>query len=97
MRYFIYQLAALIDNPKDIGFDGPTSDSGIAHNILNAVYFWAGAVAVIIIIVGGFMYTTSNGDSGRMTKAKDAILGACIGLVVVILAFAITSIVLGSV
>lgn len=94
MKAFFSQLAAYISS-NEIGFDGPKNDGNLAHTILNAAYFWAAVIAVIIIIVAGFMYTTSAGDAGQMTKAKNAILGACIGLVVVLLAFGITSIVLG--
>jgi type IV secretory pathway VirB2 component (pilin) len=49
----------------------------------------AGAIAVIIIIVGGLTYITSSGDSGRIKQAKDIILYAVIGLVVAIMAYAI--------
>lgn len=95
LKYHLLQLAALIDS-KDIGFDGPTSADGALKNILNGVYFWAGAVAIIVIVIAGFLYTTSNGDSAQLTRAKNAILGACIGLVVVIFAFGITNFVLGA-
>lgn len=88
-------VAALIDH-GEIGFDGPTSDSGVVSGILNAVYFWGGAIAVIVIIVAGFMYTTSAGDPNQAKKAKDAILGACIGLAVVLVAYAITAFVTGA-
>lgn len=94
LKYHLLQLAALIDS-KDIGFDGPTSADGALKNVLNGVYFWAAAIAIIIIVVAGFLYTTSNGDAAQVTRAKNAILGACIGLVVVIFAFAITNFILG--
>jgi hypothetical protein len=94
MDYLLIQLAALL-SPSDIGFDGPTSGGNIMANVLNAVYFWAGAIAVIIIVVAGFLYTTSNDNQAQLTRAKNAILAACIGLVVVALAFTITKIVLG--
>jgi hypothetical protein len=49
----------------------------------------AGAIAVIIIIVGGLTYITSSGDSGRIKQAKDIILYAIIGVIVTIMAYAI--------
>jgi hypothetical protein len=41
------------------------------------------------------MYATSAGDSGRVTKAKNALTYAIIGLVVVLLAFTITQFITG--
>ena len=45
-----------------------------------------GVIAVIMIIIGGVKYITSNGDSGNVTGAKNTILYAIIGLIVVALA-----------
>ena len=39
-----------------------------------------------MIMVGGFKYITSGGDSGNITGAKNTILYAVVGLVVVALA-----------
>jgi hypothetical protein len=43
-------------------------------------------VAVVMIIIGGLKYITSGGDSGNVTGAKNTILYAIIGLVIVALA-----------
>jgi len=45
-----------------------------------------GVVAVIMIIFGGFRYITSGGDSGNISSAKQTIIFAIVGLVVVALA-----------
>lgn len=62
---------------------------------LNRVFFWAGVIAVIMIVVAGIQYITSNGDSTKVVTAKYAIFYSAVGLVVVLLAFAIVNIVLG--
>ena len=85
----LFYLAALIDQ-KAAGI--PTASSFSLKNILNAVYFWAGVIAVIIIIIAGFMYVTAVNNQQQVARAKNAILGAVIGLVVILLAFAITNI-----
>jgi cytochrome bd-type quinol oxidase subunit 2 len=54
-----------------------------------------GIAAVIMIIIGGLKYITSGGDSGNVTGAKNTILYAVIGLVVVALAQVIVRFVLG--
>lgn len=82
-------------NASDIGYTGATSgDSNVLTNVLNTVYLWSGIVAVIVIIIAGYLYVTSNGDPNSAARAKNAILGAVIGLVIIILAFAITNTVL---
>ena len=58
--------------------------------IVTAVIGVLGLVAVVFVIMGGVQYMTSAGDPGKIKKAKDTILYACIGLAVCALAFAIT-------
>jgi multisubunit Na+/H+ antiporter MnhB subunit len=62
--------------------------------ILNVVFGVVGIVAVIMIIIGGVNYTMSQGDSQKIQKAKNTIMYGIIGLVVVLLAFAIVNFVL---
>lgn len=64
--------------------------------IVNILLFVLGAIAVIMIIIGGIRYSTSGGDAGSIKGAKDTILYAVIGLVVAILAYAIVNFVLGA-
>ena len=65
--------------------------------ILNTVYVVIGIVTVVMIIIGGVNYATSQGDSTKVKKAKDTILYGIIGLVIVLLAFAITNFVLSGI
>ena len=59
--------------------------------VVNVLLFIIGAVAVIMIVIGGLRYTISNGDSGQITSAKNTILYAVVGLVVAMLAYAIVN------
>ncbi len=84
----------------NLKFDNPasgceTDDSGstaaqrvdqIVSQIINILSLAVGVVAVVMIIIGGFKYVTSGGDSGNVTGAKNTILYAVVGLVVVALA-----------
>lgn len=63
--------------------------------IINIVSIIVAIIAVIMIIVGGFKYIASGGDSGKVTGAKNTILYAIIGLIVVALAQFIVKFVLG--
>lgn len=64
---------------------------GIFTQVINFLLFFVGVVSVIMIIYGGIQYTTSAGDSGKVTSAKNTILYAIVGLIVSILAYAIVN------
>ncbi len=74
-----------------------TKDSApdIIRNVINLILIVLGMVAVIMIVIGGIRYTTSNGDSSSVKAAKDTILYAVVGLVVAIMSYAIVNFVLG--
>ncbi len=87
--------------------DSTASDGAICANqddqappfiktVVNTLLFVVGVISVIVIIVGGIMYTVSGGDSGGVTKAKNTILYAVVGLVVAFLAYAIVNWVVGA-
>lgn len=71
--------------------------NGIIKTVINVFSLVVGVVAVIMIIAGGFRYITSGGDSGKIGGAKNTIIYAIIGLVVVALAQIIVQFVLGKV
>lgn len=65
--------------------------SSVITNIINTIIGMLGLVAVIFIFIGGVNYMTSAGDAGKLKKAKDTILYACIGLAICALSFAIAN------
>lgn len=65
------------------------------QTVINILLYVLGIIAVIMIIVGGIKYTTSNGDSSALTSAKNTILYSIVGLVVAILSYAIVNFVVG--
>ncbi len=74
---------------------GKQFNEGIKR-VVDTMLFILGAIAVIMIIVGGIRYATSNGDASNTKAAKDTILYAVIGLVVAILAYAIVNFVVAA-
>ena len=60
--------------------------SQLAARIVNILSIVVGVVAVIMIIVGGFRYITSGGESGNVSGAKNTLIYAIVGLVIVALA-----------
>lgn len=65
--------------------------------VINIFSLVVGVAAVIMIIVGGLRYIISGGDSGNVQSAKNTILYAIIGLVVVALAQFVVKFVLSKV
>ena len=66
--------------------DATSKINNMVHTVVNLMSAVVGIVAVIMIIVGGFRYITSGGNDTSVTAAKNTILYAIIGLVVVALA-----------
>ena len=69
---------------------------GIFRTISNILVFLIGAVSVVMLIIGGFRYVLSGGDSGNVESAKNTILYAIIGIIVAFLAYAAVTFVINS-
>lgn len=69
---------------------------GLMKNVINTALVVLGMIAVVMIVVGGIRYTTSNGDAQQIKSAKDTIMYSVIGVVVAIMAYAIVNFVLAS-
>lgn len=66
-----------------------TTANDLIQSIINLLLTAIAIVSVIMLIIGGFKYTTSNGDANQVTAAKNTIMYSIIGLVVAIFAYAI--------
>lgn len=69
--------------------EDPDTDTGftdLLRRIINIVSVIIGVIAVLMIIWGGFKYITSGGAQDRVKSAKDTLLYAIIGLIIVALA-----------
>ena len=58
-------------------------------NVVQWVLGFLGLVAVIMILIGGFQWMTAGGNEEKVASAKKIISAAVIGLIVVLLAWAI--------
>ena len=67
----------------------------ITTTVVNLLSLVVGLISVIFLIFGAFKYITSGGDSGKVTSAKNTILYALIGLVIVSIAQVVVKVVLG--
>lgn len=90
--------AAEISKGVEASNDGNNKDfNDFLKDIVNIILYILGAIAVIMIVIGGIKYTTSNGDSSSVKSAKDTILYSVVGLVVAIMAYAIVNFVLANI
>lgn len=71
-----------------------TSVSKIIKNVVNVLLYLLGAAAVIVIVIAGIMYVSSGGETTSVTKAKNMLLYAVVGLVIALLAYAIVNFVI---
>ena len=71
------------------GYDkGQSSDNPVVDTltiVINILSFIAGVLAVFLVMYGGFKYIVSAGDAGKVTSAKNTILYALVGIVVVVI------------
>ena len=59
--------------------------------IVNLLLFLVGLIAVIALIISGVRFVSANGDPQQVSKAKNSIIYAVIGIVVAFMAFAIVN------
>lgn len=63
-----------------------TGQNGLLIGIANVIALSTGIIAVIIIIVSGFRYITAGGEAAKAKSARDSIIAALVGLVIIALA-----------
>jgi hypothetical protein len=71
--------------------DNPTSARGFILNILNFFLSFLGLVGVAVVIYGGYLYVTAQGEDGQIEKSKKILIYAVIGILVVLSAFALVN------
>ena len=65
--------------------------------VINVIVGIIGVLAVAVIVIGAVFFVTSQGDAGKVARARNTILYGIVGLVVALLAFAIVNFVLSAV
>ncbi|MGZ6005343.1 MAG: hypothetical protein ACXWLH_04300 [Candidatus Saccharimonadales bacterium] len=77
----------VIGGIKQTGNDCSTSGvSNLLSTIVGIISFVAGAAAVIMVILAGFKYITSGGDSAKIGSAKGTLIYALVGVAIAVLA-----------
>ncbi|OGJ45744.1 hypothetical protein A3J23_01400 [Candidatus Peregrinibacteria bacterium RIFCSPLOWO2_02_FULL_48_14] len=90
-----------LDSDDSIDFvDDLTGGEGDLKSLLNTIlsYFlgFLGFICVIMVIYGGVLYVTSAGNDENVGKAKKILLYAGIGVILIMISFALVSTILGA-
>ena len=98
IRTELFRIVASVSSEFDVpGGNKLNRNSDSLDIIFNIVFGVMGAVALVMLLLASLKYVTSRGDPGEVAKAKNSILYAVIGLVVVASAFAIVGFVVDKV
>ena len=74
--------------------NGTQDLTGTAQGAINMIIGLVGFIAVVVMVIGGIYFVLSQGDTAKVTRAKNTILYGLIGLVVSLLSYAIVNFVL---
>ncbi|HSX36070.1 MAG TPA: hypothetical protein VLH84_04005 [Patescibacteria group bacterium] len=75
---------------------GTAADQAHIQTIANIVFGIFSAAALLVLVISGLRYVTSNGDPNAMARTRNTIIFTSIGLLVTLMAFAIVSFVIGN-
>ena len=64
--------------------------------VINIFLSLLGTIAIVLIVYAGFLWMTAGGNEESLTKAKDLLLNAVIGLAIILTAYSITRSVLNA-
>lgn len=79
------------------GLPAETSIAKIIGQIIYALLGFLGVVFVILLIYGGFLRMTAQGDSGKIKTSTGIITSAVIGVIIILAAYTLTAFILGQV
>jgi heme/copper-type cytochrome/quinol oxidase subunit 2 len=84
----------LNETPADCSARAGGAINSLLSTAINIFSIVIGVIAVVMIIVAGLKYITSSGDPNSTASAKNTLLFAIIGLIIVVLAQVIVRFVL---
>lgn len=90
MPHFLTRFSQIV-NPDSINIPKSGADNSVIQDGLQILFGIAAAVAVLIIAISAFRLVISRGNSQDISKARDAIIFASIGLVICMTAFMIVT------
>ncbi len=103
----LFLMAIILINTASMAFangtNGSATTAGISNrincvlcNLADLIFLTAGAIAALVILMGGLRWVTSAEDPGARNAAKTTIISAFVGLIIIMLAVFIVSLVVGN-
>jgi len=68
-----------------------TNSTAFEANVINLVFAIAASVALLMVVIGGFRYITARGDPNATASARNGIMYALVGLVLIMAAYSIVA------
>jgi prepilin signal peptidase PulO-like enzyme (type II secretory pathway) len=75
------------------GLSGATSLTDLITRAIQLMLLFAGAIAVVFVIIGGYWYITSAGNEETAEKGQKTLTNAIIGIVIIVLSYAIITVI----
>lgn len=78
------------------GYGGLNSSQSLTEliaNVIRLMLLFAGAIAVVFVIIGGYQYLTSGGNEETAEKGKKTLINAIIGVVIIVMAYVIINVI----
>jgi hypothetical protein len=106
LPYFVFAQSGTVSsssNPVTMleniasGNNGPYTSANedslptILGNIINGALILLGVIFIVLMIISGYNWMTASGNQEKVGKAKDLMINAVIGLIIVMAAYAITA------
>lgn len=86
-------VALAAEDPKVPNPVGNQDLGSVLSDVVNALLLFAGAVAVLFLIIGGFRYVVSAGNAEQVEGAKKTIVYALFGLIIIFIAYVLVQLV----
>lgn len=77
--------------------EGETKVKSVMKSVVDVLLMTVGVISIVMIVVGGIMFALSSGDASKVTKARNMVIYAVVGLVVALFASAIINFVFNKV
>lgn len=81
------------DSSTGINCTAGTDVNSLIQTVIRWMLTIAFGIAVLFLIIGGFWYVTSAGNEETAEKGKNTVVNALIGIVIIVLAYVIVSVV----
>ena len=83
--------AAAAESGLDSGCSGADCLADVIGRAINIVLGFLGIVLLCLFLYAGFLWMTAAGDEKKVEKAKEILKNAVIGIIIILIAYAITA------